>query len=359
MKNLLVMKNNPKYNIIVDVDRLKYPFTGMHQFCFYLYKNIIQDKQFTFYFYKHKKTALPQDLNTITIKWWDIFFIQPSKKFNLWHSTNQLSKRIPSKPIKLVYTIHDLNFLYANKPIWKKKRTLQSIQKNCNRADYLTFISNFAYLDAKKYLNITNKKVRIIYNGVTVERFDALLPAEIPFDFNKKYLFSLGVVAEKKNVHSCIPLLVNNDLHLVISGQISDLKYQDKIIDIAKKYKVQNRISFTGPVTDKQKYWLYKNCEAFVFPSISEGFGLPPIEAMRMGKPTFLSNLTSLPEVGGTTAYYFENFEPTHMQHVLESGLKDFYDNNRTAENIKWSEQFSWEKAAKEYCEVYEEVLNF
>jgi glycosyltransferase involved in cell wall biosynthesis len=73
-------------------------------------------------------------------------------------------------------------------------------------------------------------------------------------------------------MHSCI-LLVNNDLHLVISGQISDLKYQDKIIDSAKKYNVQDRISFTGPVTDKQKYWLYKTLT--FFPSISEGFGLP------------------------------------------------------------------------------------
>jgi glycosyltransferase involved in cell wall biosynthesis len=62
-------------------------------------------------------------------------------------------------------------------------------------------------------------------------------------------------------MHSCIPLLVNNDLHLVISGQISDLKYQDKIIDSAKKYNVQDRISFTGPVTDKQKYWLYKTAK--------------------------------------------------------------------------------------------------
>jgi hypothetical protein len=77
------------------------------------------------------------------------FLLRPNQKFSLWHSTSQLSKRIPSKPIKLVYTIHDLNFLYANKPNWKKKRTLKSIQKNCDRADYLTFISNFAYVDAK------------------------------------------------------------------------------------------------------------------------------------------------------------------------------------------------------------------
>jgi glycogen synthase len=77
-----------------------------------------------------------------------------------------------------------------------------------------------------------------------------------------------------------------------------------------------------------------------------------------MGKPTFLSNLTSLPEVGGTVAY-FENFEPNHMQNVLENGLKDFHDNNRAPDNIKWSEQFTWEKATKEYCEVYKEVLTF
>jgi hypothetical protein len=52
-----------------------------------------------------------------------------------------------------------------------------------------------------------------------------------------------------------------------------------------------------------------------------------------MGKPTFLSNLTSLPEVGGTVAYYFENFEPNHMQNVLENGLKDFHDNNSTKQH--------------------------
>ena len=78
---------------------------------------------------------------------------------------------------------------------------------------------------------------------------------------------------------------------------------------------------------------------------------------MRMGKPTFLSNLTSLPEVGGTIAYYFESFDPLHMQQVLETGLRDFHDHDRAIENIKWSEQFTWEKAAQEYCEVYNELL--
>ena len=352
------MKSNLKHTIIIDVDRLKYPFTGMHQFCLHLYQNLVKNTSFNFYFYKYKQTVLPSNVHTINIKWWDIFYLKPKAQFSLWHSTSQLSKRIPLKPIKLVYTIHDLNFLYSSKPTWKKKRTLRSIQRNCDRADYLTFISNFAYQDAVKHLNISEKKYRIIYNGVTVEKFDTLTTEEIPFDFNQKYLFSLGVVAEKKNIHTCIPLLANNDLYLVISGQISDLKYQEKIMETAKNFNVQSRIFFTGPVTDKQKYWLYKNCEAFVFPSLSEGFGLPPIEAMRMGKPTFLSNLTSLPEVGGTIAYYFKSFDPIHMQQVLQSGLLDFHNNDRANENIKWSAQFTWEKAAQEYSEVYNEVLS-
>jgi glycosyltransferase involved in cell wall biosynthesis len=352
------MKSKLKNNIVVDVDRLKYPFTGMHQFCLHLYKNLVKSSDFDFYFYKHQQTRLPEQLQTINIKWWDIFFLKPKAQFSLWHSTSQLTKRIPLKPIKLVYTIHDLNFLYSSKPNWKKKRTLRSIQKNCDRADYLTFISNFAYQDAKKQLNISDKKYRIIYNGVAVEKFEELTVEEIPFDFNQKYLFSLGVVAEKKNVHTCVPLLQNNDLHLVISGQIADEKYREKIIESARQYNVHERVFFTGPISDKQKYWLYKNCEAFVFPSISEGFGLPPIEAMRMGKPTFLSNLTSLPEVGGTIAYYFENFEPQHMQNVLKDGLADFYQKDKASESVIWSAQFSWDKAAKEYCEVYKEVLH-
>ena len=99
------------------------------------------------------------------------------------------------------------------------------------------------------------------------------------------------------------------------------------------------------------------NCEAFIFPSLSEGFGIPPIESMQLGKPTFLSNLTSLPEIGGPHAYYFESFDENHMQDVFLKGMEDYRTNNRKEAIVNWANQFSWEKATQEYLDVYHETL--
>ena len=76
---------------------------------------------------------------------------------------------------------------------------------------------------------------------------------------------------------------------------------------------LEERIILPGEISDMDKYWLYKNCEAFVFPSMYEGFGLPVIEAMNFGKPVFLSTFSSLPEVGGKYALYWENFDSQLM----------------------------------------------
>lgn len=347
-----------KNTIVVDVDRLKYPNTGMYNFCLNLMTHLSAKQQFKFYFYKHKKTKIPNTLNSISIRFLDRFWLKPNKKFSLWHTTSQLSRRIPKKGIKLVYTLHDLNFLYTNKPEWKKRRELKKIQKNINRADYLTFISNFTLNEIKKHFNISNKKIKVIYNGVNVKQFpDFDTPRTKP---QKDFLFTLGVIAPKKNLHSLFCLLDNNDFELVISGIIDDKEYFENLKMLIVEKKLEHRVHFTGSINEEEKYWYYSNCQAFVFPSISEGFGLPPIEAMRFGKPVFLSNLTSLPEIGGHVAYYFENFDASHMQKTLRDGILHYKSNQVIKSNqiIEWSNQFKWEVAANLYIEVYEELLN-
>ena len=107
-----------------------------------------------------------------------------------------------------------------------------------------------------------------------------------------------------------------------------------------------------------EKYWYLNNCEGFVFPSISEGFGIPPIEAMRLGKPVFLSKATSLPEIGGEVAYYFESFDNKKMAEIIQSGLLDFHEKDKSQVSIDWSNKFTWEKSGKMYKEVYLEVIN-
>jgi glycosyltransferase involved in cell wall biosynthesis len=94
-----------------------------------------------------------------------------------------------------------------------------------------------------------------------------------------------------------------------------------------------------------------------VFPCRAEGFGLPVIEAMHFGKPVFLARKASLPEVGGDVAYYFENFEPEHMQKVFNNGMHDFNTRKPVDAIVKQAEKFSLDNAANQHCALYEECL--
>ena len=90
---------------------------------------------------------------------------------------------------------------------------------------------------------------------------------------------------------------------------------------------------------------------------MSEGFGLPVIEAMLMGKPVFLSKLTCLPEIGGPEAFYWDNFEANNMREVFENGMTVYESDPGKAERIQQhAAQFSWEKAAKAYLDLYDGI---
>lgn len=119
-------------------------------------------------------------------------------------------------------------------------------------------------------------------------------------------------------------------------------------------------MKIVGPIEERVKHWYLKNCKAFVFPSIAEGFGLPVLEAMAYGKPVFLSRHTCLPEIGGDYAYYFNmDFDRELMQVEFKRGLEDYYgDVSRKAEEIKeYANRFSWENTARLYLRIYEEMV--
>jgi len=118
---------------------------------------------------------------------------------------------------------------------------------------------------------------------------------------------------------------------------------------------VESRVKLVGAITDAEKFWYYKNCLAFVFPSIGEGFGLPVLEAMQFGKPVFLSTYTSLPEIGGDAAFYFNDFYAETMQTTFEKGMNEF-NNNGAVKVIAQAARFSWDKAAREYLQLYSAV---
>jgi glycosyltransferase involved in cell wall biosynthesis len=146
-------------------------------------------------------------------------------------------------------------------------------------------------------------------------------------------------------------------MKLVVAGP-DDHPYMGDVLHAAETAAVKDRVRFAGAVDEPTKRWLYENCRALLFPSLSEGFGLPVVEAMSAGKPAFLSRLTSLPEIGGDAASYFDSFEPEAMAETIRRGLADFDANpQRAAELRAHAARYSWASAATAYWSLYDEVF--
>jgi glycosyltransferase involved in cell wall biosynthesis len=108
----------------------------------------------------------------------------------------------------------------------------------------------------------------------------------------------------------------------------------------------------TGKITEAEKIYLMQNCKAFLFPSLLEGFGLPVIEAMSCGKPVFVSNLTSLPEIASDKGFYFENFDAQAMATFVEQKLATI-SKSFSNELITHASKFQWQANGEKYIEVY------
>lgn len=277
--------------------------------------------------------------------------------FDIWHSTHQLSRFKPSysrsKQTKLILTIHDLNYLYETKGK-RRKRKHRRLQKKVDRADEIVCISEFAKQDVEKNLHLNGKECRVIYNGVSNI---SIKPSAKPnIDINKPFFFSIGVLNVKKNFHVLLDMMkLMPDKHLYLAG-MSNTEYG---ILIRKRIKNEsiNNITLMGPVSAEEKVWLFANCEAFLFPSLFEGFGLPVIEAMQFGKPVFSSQKTSLKEIGGDFAYFWDNFEANEMKDIIENNLKVFYsDKDLIVRQIEYANSFSYKKHFDEYEKLYSEI---
>ncbi|WP_432713736.1 glycosyltransferase family 4 protein [Pedobacter sp.] len=346
-------------NVILDCERMKYPYTGLFEYCHQLGLALLQTKEekdhVDIYVQKKNQQFFPPDIDFFTQRSIHKFFFPfLDKKYEIWHATHQTSSYIPSthRKIKRVLTIHDLNFLYEEKSAAKRASYLTIHQRNIDSVDHIIAISEFTKNDILQHLKVS-KPITVIYNGCNVDDYpEGLNPTYIP---KKPFLFALGTVNAKKNFHVLPCLLQNQDMELIIGGN-PDPTYISKILDEAKKYKVEHQVKILGGITKEDKYWYYKHCKAFLFPSKAEGFGIPVIEAMRFGKPVFLSTATCLPEIGGKFAYYFEDFNPENMQKVFQEGINDYKIRKPEQSIIDHAKQFSWETSAKAYWKIYKSL---
>jgi len=347
-------------NILVDLHRTGGNlYNGLYHFCYQLGKHLALetpgDMHLHFYVPRNQREVFGHNVKYVTQYSLHKYFHQLTGRFDIWHVTTTLSWYRPygNKTVN-IYTIHDLNFLHEDEYTEpQRKRYLSLIQQRINRADYLTFISEFARKQAVEYLELGDKPYSIIYNGCNVPEQIIDQPRYVP---QKRFLFSIGQFHSRKNFHVLPALLVDNEYELVIAG-LNDFPYTAKVIEQAKNLGVADRLKLIGAISDEEKFWYYKNCLAFAFPSIGEGFGLPVLEAMYFGKPVFLSRCTSLPEVGGDLAYYFGDFDADHMKQVFEDGMHHYECKNPKQKIIERAKSFNWKNAADEYINVYRKFL--
>lgn len=355
--------------IVFDAEPLRKPYMGFYTFVSKLGEALAQEARnrgvkMGFYVPEDKVGVFGDDMEYFIFHKGDKTGLVFPENVTLFHSSRQRSHYVPRKSdsLKVLTTVHDLNYLYS-KEWWKHLKYHFFYQRSLNKADRLVAISEFAKNDTIAHLNLKGKKIDVIYNGVCEQE----TPSKPEFIPRHKYLYSVATVLPKKNFHVLPCLLVGNDYDLVLSGKNDRKSYIKKIMKEAEKYGVQDRIFIPGPCSESEKTWYIQNCEAFLFPSISEGFGMPPMEAMLFGKPVFLSNHTCLPEIAGQSAWYFDHdFNREKMQEEFRKGMLEYTranENGADPDNpknkagiIARAKSFDWADAAKQYFDIYSEI---
>lgn len=329
-------------NILIDFEKIKDPFSGLGQFCAHLKLHFDQAPINIQYWIPGKFQKLAKKIP----------FILPKSK--VFHAVHQDSPYFPwSLDTKYILTIHDLNALYESTSFGSGDFYKHKLQKKIDRADAITFISEFTRSEVLREFKLDVNKTQVIYNGISLGE-NASVPKVAP---TMPFLFSIGTVLPKKNFHVLIEFMkLVPDYQLVIAGTTYHNYAQDMLATISKE-GLADRIFLVGTVDEEQKLWYYKKAAAFIFPSLLEGFGLPVAEAMSLGLPLFLSEKTSIPEIGGADAFYFKNFEAQHMKEIFEAGMKSFTSEQK-ARLIERAKLFDWKKAANEYLKIYTRLLH-
>lgn len=351
--------------VFLESHNLKNPYSGFGQFNYHLIKALADFAQEDFEIVLNAK-----DVQVLRDEFGDSFKYHKyhsltrhkpfriKKKYDLWHCLNQNIKIEPFFDIPYLLTVHDIHFITEGSAEQQQKSKKQFAEK-LKRCNAITYISEFTKKDTHAHFSVPKVPEYVIYNGNTITDINLpkdYRPSLVP---QKPYLFSIGDFSERKNFLSLVemlPFLPN--YNLVLSGNNTS-SYAEKLSETVTRLGLQNRVLQTGKIADLDKQYYLQNCEAFVFPSLREGFGIPPIEAMRFGKPVFLANNTSLPEIGGENSFFWNHYEPQYMAKTVTDGMEKFKNNKEFYE--EWyrerANSFSWKNTAKQYIEVYKSLI--
>ena len=220
--------------------------------------------------------------------------------------------------------------------------------------------------DLVRYYKVHESKIEVVLNAASEDYRP--LPVSVVnavrtrYDLLNPFILFIGTIEPRKN----IPLLLRAyslvlaqipDLELVIVGK-RGWNYSE-VYDTLNTLGIEKKVRFPGYVPDEDLPALYNAASVFVYPSLYEGFGLPPLEAMQCGIPVITSNTSSLPEVVGSEGLMVDPRDHEHLARLIYQLLTDENFREKNCEyNLNRAKDFSWEKTARKTLEVYRQVGN-
>jgi len=306
-------------------------------------------------------------VNVWARNWWTIGLPRYIKRrsLDLFHGTNfdiPLWKRCPA-----ILTIHDLSdFLYPEtheaRGVWRARRRLPFMART---ATQIVTHSESVRREVIEHLQVSREKVIAI--PAAARSVFRPLPPDQTIETRKRlgvedeFLLFVGTIEPRKNLivllNAYRELLSATELHpqLVIAGKKGWLT--DSLFSSLRELGIEERVLFTGYLSDNDLCALYSSCRVFIYPSKYEGFGLPPLEAMACGAPVIASSIPSIREVTGETARLVAPAGSDDLAQAIVTLLRDENERQRlSVAGLKRAQQFSWNHTAQLMLGVYHQA---
>ncbi|MEW6320270.1 MAG: glycosyltransferase family 1 protein [Acidobacteriota bacterium] len=249
-------------------------------------------------------------------------------------------------------------YLYARGSIWSAAR----------KADRVLTVSEASKRDILRFVDIPADKVSVIYNAID-ERFlqppgeEQMERARQRFQLDRPFVLYVGNIKPHKNVERLIDAFGRaraeglDDLRLVIVGD--EISKYPALRQAVHRHRLDKHVRFLGFQPLETLAAFYRLARAFVFPSLYEGFGLPPLEAMACGAPVVVSNVSSLPEVAGDAALLVDPYDPSAIGEAMRRAVTDeALRAELVARGRARVAAFSWAKSAAAIHRIYMEILD-
>ena len=289
-------------------------------------------------------------------------------KLGIIHDPSQTGPFLFNPSPKKVLTIHDLTPILFPETHGGIHTFLQNniLPRSLKRVDSIIAVSNSTKNDIIRYFKIGEAKVKVIYNGVD-EIFQVLHENKVEdvkekYEIKHPFILYVGTLEPRKNIPTLLKafyLLKKKGIQhrLVIAGG-KGWKYES-VYETVNELNLQDEVIFTGYVSDEDLPKLYNAADLFVYPSLYEGFGFPPLEAMACGCPVITSNVSSLPEVAGDAGILVD---PLGIDEIADAMWKVLNNEDVRERMVKMglerAKMFSWEKCAEETIGVYESLVD-